>query len=147
MNCRTEIRQFMLKKRAKYQIMKTKIIHWSPRVIVILSILFVSIFAFDSFSSNNSIWKQLLEFLIHLIPSYILLIALLIAWKFELIGGIIFIIVSLGFAPFIFFHNYQMNHSIGISLGVIMMINFPFLLAGFLFILDYRKQKSNLSFS
>jgi hypothetical protein len=122
--------------------MKTKIIHWLPRVIVILSILFVSMFAFDSFSSDNSIWQQLLEFLIHLIPSYILLIALLIAWKFELTGGIIFILISLVFAPFIYLHNYNMNHSVCISLGVISMINFPFLLAGIFFIYEHYYKKN-----
>jgi hypothetical protein len=102
-------------------------------------------FAFDSFSSDDNIWKQLLEFLIHLIPSYVLLIVLLIAWKFELIGGIIFILISLGFAPFIFIHNYQMNHSVSMSLGIIMMINFPFLLAGIFFILDHRNKKKILT--
>ena len=123
--------------------MKTTIMHWLPRCIVILSILFVSVFAFDTFSSNNNIWQQLIEFLIHLIPSYILLIVLIIAWKFELIGGIIFILISLGLAPYIFNHNYQMNHSISISLGIIMMINFPFLLAGILFLLDHKNKKKN----
>ncbi len=125
--------------------MNSKIIHWLPRIIVILGILFVSLFAFDSFRSGNSIWQQLLEFLIHLIPSYILLIVLLIAWKYEFIGGIIFIIISLGFSPLIFTHNFQMNHSISISLGIITMINFPFLLAGILFIIDFKHQKKNIS--
>ena len=123
--------------------MKSAIMHWLPRVIVILSILFVSAFAFDSFTTTNSIWQQLLEFLIHLIPSYILLIVLLIAWKFELIGGVIFIVISLGLSPFIFHHNYQVNHSISISLGIIMTINFPFLLAGILFVLNYQNKKKN----
>lgn len=123
--------------------MKTAIMHWLPRCVVILSILFVSIFAFDTFSSNINIWQQLIEFFIHLIPSYILLIALIIAWKFELIGGVIFILISLGFAPFIFNHNYHMNHSISISLGIIMMINFPFFLAGILFLLDHQNKKKN----
>lgn len=125
--------------------MKTNIIHWLPRIIVISAILFVSMFALDSFSSNYGIWQQILEFLLHLIPSYILLIVLLIAWKFELTGGIIFILISLGFAPFIFMHNYQMNHSILTSISIIMMINFPFFLAGILFILDHKQQKKEYS--
>jgi hypothetical protein len=120
--------------------MKSAIMYWLPRVIVMLAILFASVFAFDSFSTANSIWQQLLEFLIHLIPSYILLIVLLIAWKFELIGGVIFILLSVGFAPFIFMHNYQMNHSIGICLEIVMLINFPFLLAGILFVLDHKNK-------
>lgn len=117
--------------------MKSKIVFWIPRIIVILAIMFVSMFALDSFTPEKNIWQQLLEFLIHLLPSYILLIVLLIAWKFELTGGILFIIISVGFIPFIYLHNYQMNHSVWISMSIIMMINFPFLLAGILFVWSY----------
>ena len=121
--------------------MKTKMIHWTARMIVILAILFVSMFALDSFSPELTIWQQLLGFAIHLVPSFILIIVLLIAWKWELIGGIILMIISLGLSPLIYQHNYNMNHSVGMSLGIIMMITFPFFLAGVLFILEHFMKK------
>ena len=87
-----------------------KILCWTPRIIVILAVLFVSMFALDSFSPNLTIWQQLLGFSIHLIPTYVLLIFLFVAWKWELIGGILFTIISLVFSPIIYNHNFLSNH-------------------------------------
>ena len=69
-------------------------------------ILFVSLFAADAFSPGLTIWQQLGAFVIHLIPSFILLTFLIVAWKWELIGGIIFIIIGLALSPVIYVHNY-----------------------------------------
>ncbi len=119
----------------------TKLLHWIPRIICILAILFVSIFAADAFAPGLSIWQQLLAFVIHLVPSFVLLALLVIAWKWELTGGIVFTIIGLGLSPFIFFKNYQMNHSVGLSLGIISMINMPFVIVGILFIVSYYRKK------
>ena len=123
--------------------MKTsiKILHWAPRTICILAILFVSMFAIDAFESNQSIWQQIGAFLIHLIPTYVLIALLIVSWKWELIGGIIFGLIGLGFAPFIYQHNYHMNHSVWMSLGIILMINFPFILVGLLFTMNHFMKK------
>jgi hypothetical protein len=119
-----------------------KVLHWLPRVICILAILFVSMFALDAFSPNLTIWQQIGAFIIHLIPSFILLIVLLIAWKWERVGGILFIIIGLGLSPFVFFHNYRMNHSIWMSLVIISVITLPFVIVGILFLIShYRKKK------
>jgi hypothetical protein len=88
------------------------LIHWLPRIICILAILFVSIFAFDSFSPGLTIWQQLGAFFMHLIPSIVLTALLLVAWKWEYIGGIIFTIIGIGLSPLLFLKNYHMNHSI-----------------------------------
>ena len=126
--------------------MKTsiKVFHWMPRIICILAILFISLFALDSFGPNLTIWQQIGAFLIHLIPTYILIALLIVAWKWEYIGGIIFIIIGLGMSPFIFKHNYNMNHSVGMSIGIILMITFPFVVAGILFIISYIIKKRDL---
>jgi hypothetical protein len=120
-----------------------KIFHWLPRIICILAILFVSMFAADSFESWRTIWQQIGAFFIHLIPSFILLALLIAAWKWEYIGGILFIIIGLGLSPFIFMLNYNRNHSIGISLGIILMVTFPFVVAGILFIISHFMKKKN----
>lgn len=77
--------------------------HWVPRILCILAILFISMFALDSFTPGLTIWQQLGAFFIHLIPSYILIALLIIAWKWEYFGGIIFIVIGLGFSPVIFY--------------------------------------------
>ncbi|MHC1704866.1 MAG: hypothetical protein AB9846_13235 [Tenuifilaceae bacterium] len=127
--------------------MKTsiRVIHWMPRILCILAILFLSMFALDAFDPKLTILQQIGGFLIHLIPSFILIALLILAWKWELIGGIIFILIGLGFSPFIFIHNYHMNNSIWMSLFVVLMINIPFVLVGFLFILSNYKKKKDLA--
>ena len=80
----------------------------------------------------------------HLIPSFILTALLLVAWKWEYVGGIIFTIIGLGLSPLVFNHNYNMNHSIWMSLGIIFTITIPFVLVGVLFIVGhFQKIKRN----
>jgi len=119
--------------------MKTshKILYWTPRILCILAILFISMFALDSFEPGHTFWHQIGAFLIHLIPSFILAAMLVVAWKWELVGGIIFIAIGIGFTPFIYMHNYQMNQSVGMSIGIIATITVPFILVGVLFILSH----------
>jgi hypothetical protein len=119
----------------------TKIIHWTPRILCILAILFISMFALDSFDPKLTIWQQTGGFLIHLIPTAILVVLLIIAWKWELVGGIMFMAIGIGFSPFVFNMNYHMNHSLFMSLGIILMINFPLILTGGLFILSHFMKK------
>lgn len=123
--------------------MKTslKILYWIPRILCILAILFVSIFALDSFDPRLTIWQQIGGFLVHLIPTYILIIILIVAWKWELIGGILFALIAVGLSPALYFHNYQMNHSVWITLSVLLTITFPFLIVGGLFIISYYRRK------
>lgn len=106
-----------------------------------LAIAFISIFALDAFDPKLTLWQQLAAFAIHLIPSFILLLILIIAWKRELLGGIIFLVIALMFTPLIFIHNFRMNHSIWISLAIIATINLPFVLVGILFILNHKRKK------
>ena len=123
--------------------MKTsiKILHWAPRIICILAILFISMFAADSFAPELTFWQQIGGFLIHLIPSFVLLGFLIVSWKWEFIGGILFTVIGLGLSPFIFQHNYNMNHSVGMSLSIILAITFPFIIVGILFMLSSSMKK------
>ena len=128
--------------------MKTsiRIIHWAPRILCILAILFLGLFALDSFDPKYTFWQQLQGFFIHLIPNFILIIFLIIAWKWELIGGLIFMAVGLGFTPFIFSGNYEHNHSFWVSLSIVLAITFPFILTGALFILSHFLKKKNQAY-
>ena len=119
--------------------------HWIPRVLCILAILFISMFALDAFAPGLTLWEQIRDFLIHLIPSYLLLAALLIAWKWEKIGGIILMSIGLGFSPFIFLMNWHRTGSIWWAIGIVLMINLPFVAVGALFLIgNYLKKRSDL---
>ncbi|MDP2722005.1 MAG: hypothetical protein Q8O72_04545 [Bacteroidales bacterium] len=117
--------------------------HWLPRALGVTAILFISLFALDAFDPELSLWQQLAAFLIHLIPSFVLGIILLVAWKWEYIGGFIFTVLGLGLSPWVYMMNYQMNHSIGMSLGIVLMITFPFIVVGILFVLSHFLKKKN----
>ncbi len=120
-----------------------KLLPLLPRILSIFAIGFISLFALDSFE-HGTLGEQILAFLLHMIPSFVLMIILAIAWKWELIGGILYILLGIVLSPFIFTHNYRMNHSIWISLEVIALITFPFILAGSLFVWShYMKRKKS----
>lgn len=114
--------------------------YWLPRILCMLAIAFVSLFALDAFSPDLSFWQQIKAFIMHLIPSFILLAVLILAWKKELIGGILFMVIGIGLSPWVFSHNYQMNHSIMMSLGIIMVITMPFAIVGLLFLVSHFKK-------
>ena len=121
-----------------------KIIHWTPRILCIIAILFISLFAADAFGHGGGFWKELGDFIIHLIPSFILLVFLIIAWKWELIGGIVLIVIGLIMTPIIYSHNFAMNQNVGMSLVVIASITFPFIVVGVLFIISYYMKKKQV---
>lgn len=121
----------------------TKVFHRLPRIICILAILFVSLFALDAFEPELTIWQQIGAFLVHLIPSFILFALLIVTWKWEFIGGIIFTFIGLGFSPFIYMHNYKMNQSILMSLEIILAIAIPFVIVGILFIVSHNQKKKS----
>ena len=125
--------------------MKTsiKVFHWLPRIICLLAILFISLFAADAFAPGLTIWQQLGAFIMHLIPSFILLGFLIVAWKWEYVGGLIFLIIGLALSPIVFMHNYNMNHSVWMSLGIILAITFPFVIVGVLFMVSHSLKKKN----
>jgi hypothetical protein len=68
-----------------------KVIHRLPRIVSISFICLIGLFALDVFEEPQ--W--LLALLIHLIPSYVLIILTVIAWKNELLGGILYILAGL----------------------------------------------------
>jgi len=68
-----------------------KFILWAPPVLAILFILFISLFALDAFEAGLPWWEQIVGFLIHLVPTYILIAFLVTGWYFPLIGGLLFI--------------------------------------------------------
>lgn len=113
--------------------MASSLLYWIPRVFTMLAIMFMMMFSLDAFEGNESFGNKIIGFLINNIPVFILIIILVIAWKRELIGGMLFILAFI--AGGIFFKSFSGNPG---SLVVIA----PFLITGVLFILHhlfYRK--------
>jgi hypothetical protein len=101
-------------------------LHVAPRAAGILAILYLSVFALDVFRPGEP-WPSIVVALaIHLIPSAALVVVLAIAWRAELVGGVLFILVSL--LPFA---------TLGNPFWVNLLLAAPFTLTGALFVAEY----------
>jgi hypothetical protein len=67
-----------------------KALFWAPRVLTIAFIAFLSLFALDVFDGHNSFWQTALAFIIHLIPVFVLIAALILAWRWEWVGAALY---------------------------------------------------------
>ncbi len=106
---------------------------WTPRILSILFILFISMFALDIFEAEYGFWGTIIGLFMHLIPSFTLIILLAIAWRWEKTGGWAFVILAVLFT--FYFRTYT-------SISNFMLISFPVLLIGILFILEgFMKKK------
>ena len=101
-------------------------LYWTPRVLAILFAAFISIFALDVFGEYK-FPLVLVALFMHLIPTFIIIILLLIAWKWEKVGGIIFIILGLLFT--LLFRTYEHPLSFLIISGPVFLIGFLFLMS------------------
>jgi hypothetical protein len=109
---------------------------WFARILAILAILFMLMFSMDTFGGGESFGRQLSGFLVHSIPALLLIGALIVAWKFEIIGGVIFIIIAVALG--IYWNSFKGNSGS-------LLILVPFLLTGLLFLLHgllTRKSKA-----
>jgi hypothetical protein len=107
-----------------------KIIHWAPRVAAILIIFFVSLFSLDVFDMEASPLELLGGFLVHNIPSIVLIVLLIFAWKRPVVGFVAFLVAAALFAIFFVRGIY--------SLPNLLLFVFPILLVAFLFYIDWK---------
>ncbi len=112
-----------------------KIIRWAPRVASIMIIFFLTLFSLDVFDGSASWLEMLGGFIMHNIPSIILIVILLFAWKRPLVGFWAFLIFGVGFSLF-FVHDIQDAANL-LSLFVL-----PFLLISGLFYIDWKWLRS-----
>ena len=71
-----------------------RVLFWTPRVLCILFAMFLSVFALDVFSEGYDLWQTIGALLLHLVPTLIVVIALVIAWRREWVGAILFIALA-----------------------------------------------------
>ena len=59
---------------------------WTPRILCLLFAAFISLFALDVFDRHHGFLETLLALFMHLIPTFVLLVLLALAWRWEWIG-------------------------------------------------------------
>ena len=74
----------------------TVLTRWLPRLLAILYGLFLSLFAFDSWEGVG-FWEGLAGFIVHLMPVYMVAFVLVVAWRWRVLGGLLFIVLAAGF--------------------------------------------------
>jgi hypothetical protein len=67
-----------------------RVVFWLPRILCLLFAAFISLFALDVFGEGYGFWGTIVALLMHLVPTGLILIALVIAWRWEWIGAILF---------------------------------------------------------
>ena len=107
-----------------------RVLFWTPRILGILFAILLSLFAFDVFEGNYGFWQTIGALLLHLVPAFILVIVLIIAWRWELVGAVVFI----AFAVFYVGMSMIGGH---FPLIAILFISGPLLLIGILFLLNH----------
>jgi hypothetical protein len=65
-------------------------LYWTPRVLCLVFAAFLSIFALDVFSEDHGFWQTVVALMMHLIPSALVVVLLVISWRWEWVGGVAF---------------------------------------------------------
>jgi hypothetical protein len=112
-----------------------KILYWAPRVLGIAYALFLSLFAFDVWGTGNSFWYELAGFLIHLIPVYLVVIAIVIGWRRPRLGGILFLALAVAFTLFFGWREVE----------VLLALALPLVVIGLLFLANGQENRPQLS--
>lgn len=107
-----------------------KTLYWAPRIATIIIIMFLSLFSFDVFETEAPLLEILVGFIIHNIPSIVLTVLLLVAWKRPVIGFVGFLAATV--AAVVFF-----VHQRGMLASLIMLVS-PILVIAFLFYADWK---------
>lgn len=103
-----------------------------PNALCIIFALFLLLFSFDVFGGTESIWEQIVGFLIHSIPSFLIIVIFLFSRKWPLVGAITGVVVFVFFT--VFFNTYR-------DFIVFLLVSLPVLLIGTLYLIVYFERK------
>lgn len=79
-----------------------RMVFWAPRVLSLMFILYLSLFALDVFTEGRGFWRTLAALLIHLIPSFVLVAVTILAWRWEWVGAALFGTAGLAYILMVF---------------------------------------------
>lgn len=114
-----------------------KVLYWTPRIVSILFILFIALFSLDVFEPGLSLGQMIIGFLMHNIPTFALIIIVIIAWKREIVGAIAFFLAGIAYIVSVFassdFEWYMLSWSL--------IIAGPAFFIAILYLLNWRRKK------
>lgn len=74
--------------------MNLAIVRWVPRVLGFCFAAFLAIFALDVFEESRGIGTTIVALTIHLIPTWLVLASLAVAWRHEMAGAFLFFLLA-----------------------------------------------------
>lgn len=116
-----------------------KFIYWTPRILGIVFVLFLMVFSLDVFEPGLTAWQIALGLFMHNIPALFLLIILIISWKHEAVGGIVFILAGIAYIVLTAVRS-QLPWYIVFSWSLILAG--PAFFIGILFIVNWLKKRN-----
>lgn len=116
-----------------------KFIYWAPRILSIIFILFLALFSLDVFDSCSSVLECFMGLLIHNIPVFILIILLIISWKYEIVGAATFFLAGILYIGNMIF-NAITNPAEWYVLSYSFIIAGPAFLVGILFYIGWKRK-------
>jgi hypothetical protein len=116
-----------------------RMLFWTPRILSILFIAFVSLFALDVFDGKQSFWQTILAFAIHQIPVFVMIAILILAWRWEWIGAVLYSALGLLYIVWALFIQTHMPSQV--ILFSILIIDGPVFLIACLFLANWRKRQ------
>ncbi len=108
------------------------VLFWAPRILTILFALFLSVFALDVFAETNGFLETLTALVLHLIPAFLVVVLLVLAWRWELIGVIAFAGLAITYVVVMWGRGFPWVAYVTISA--------PLLLMSVLFLLSWRQR-------
>ncbi|MFH1182262.1 MAG: hypothetical protein V1702_04845 [Candidatus Woesearchaeota archaeon] len=118
-------------------------VYWTPRILGIIFVAFLALFSLDVFEAGGSAGGIALGLFMHNIPALILLAVIIISWKHEIVGGIVFILAGISFIIL------NLIREAGtaivdpwyITVAFSLIIAVPSFLIGILFLVNWRMKK------
>jgi hypothetical protein len=107
-----------------------QLLYWAPRALCIVFALFISLFALDVFGGGRGIRETAVALLMHLIPTFLLIIFLVISWRREWIAGLVFPVLA------VIYVMWSLGKPFA-GWGVWLLIAGPLVLTGVLFLLNW----------
>ena len=115
----------------------SRFVYWTPRILAIVFILFLAMFSLDIFDNNYTFWEIVLGLFMHNIPTFILLIVLLISWRYEIVGAVAFILAGILYIVWLLMSQKLEWY----MLFWVLQIAGPTFLVGILFWVNWKKRK------
>jgi hypothetical protein len=99
-------------------------LYWLPRGLSILFALFISLLALDVFGEGYSFGETMVALFMHLVPTFILVAVIAIAWRWERVGAALFFALAVVYLV--------------LTNGRMLTIPIPLIIVSLLFLVSWR---------